>query len=954
MSESQRSDSRRSGPKRSDSQRQDSPQACPSRPDWKAEIRKRLAGAPVGAARGEEIADELAQHLDDRYAELVRGGTPEPAAEQAALAELEASDVLREGLGRLRAPAAPATVLGQALGGGPLQGLLADVRFGLRSLRKSPGFTATAVLTLALGIGGNTAVFSLVNAVLLQRLPVRESERLVHLTFEGGGMLSFPDYADLRDHQRAFDGFAAFGGIQVSLNRGGEAELAGGLIVTGNYFEVLGARPELGRLIASSDDVRPGAHPVLVLSHGVWRSRFASEPGVVGRELLVNGHRFTVIGVAPEGFQGSQLGVERGLYIPMMMQAIVRPPRAGYSGEMDPDLLRSRNNRWLTGLGRLQPGTTAEQAASALTSLAVGVMPPRPAGAPKIRMATMPVDVGDARTRAQLRSAATLLMAVVGTVLLLACANVANLMLSQAAARRREIALRLALGASRARVVRQLLTESVLLAAFGGLAGLLLTWWTLAAFRGAAPPPGALPVAIQAAVDVRVLAFTFVLALLAGILFGLAPGLTATGGALVPALKDESFVPDERARRFNLRSALVVSQVSLSLLLLVTAGLFLRNLRELQAIGPGFDVERLLSAQLPVNLLRYTQDQGRAFYRSVVERVEALPGVESASVARVGLLDSGGGRVSSLHVEGRSGRPDRFQSEGGGASAPGRDAISSNVIGPGYFATLGVALVAGRDFDPRDVREAPQVAVVNESFWRVHFADQQRRDVLGQRISLNGPEGPWREIVGVVGDSKYWSLTEQPTPVAYLPLSQQHETGVVLYVRTGAAPASLIAAVRREVQSLEPNLPLPELRTVSETVSSSLYAARMGARLLAVFGGLALLLAAIGVYSVISYGVAQRTREIGVRMALGAGSSDVQGLVLRRGLRLVALGVVVGLALALVAGRFLESFLHGVRGNDPLTFVAVPVVLTAVAFLACLLPARRATKLDPLAALRQR
>ncbi len=923
------------------------------RPAWKPEIRRRLAGTPIEPARAEEIVDELAQHLDDRYAELLARGASLPFAEQAALAELEETGALQSNLRRLeRVPRAPALVLGQPTGGGPLQGLGSDLRFALLSLRKRPGFTAAAVLTLALGIGANTAIFSLVNAVLLQRLPVRESERLVHVSFDGGGILSYPEYADLRDHQRSCEGLAAFGGIQVSLTRGGEPELASGLIVTGNYFEVLGVRPGLGRLIAPVDDVTPGGHPVLVMSHAFWRSRFAGEPGVVGRELLLNGHRFTVIGVAPEGFQGSQLGVERGLYVPMAMQAIVRPPRGGYSGEMDPDLLRRRESRWLTALGRLTPGTTAEQAAASLTSLAVGLLPPRPAGAPKLRMAAVPVDVGDARTRAQLRAAATLLLLVVGAVLLLACANVANLMLSHAAARRREIALRLALGASRFRVVRQLLTESVLLACLGGLAGLLLTFWTLAAFRGAAPPPGALPFAIEAAVDVRVLAFTLVLAVVAGIAFGLAPGLTATRGTLVPALRDESFVPDERARYFDLRSALVVSQVSLSLLLLVTAGLFLRNLRELSAIGPGFDVERLLSAQLPVNLLRYTQDQGRAFYRDVVEHVSSLPGVESASVARVGLL-AGGGRASSIHVEGRPGRPDRFQSEGA-APVHGRDAVNSNVIGSGYFATLGVLLVAGRDFDARDVREAPPVAVVNEAFSRLHFPDRQRRDVLGQRISLNGPQGPWREVIGVVGDSKYGALTEEPVPVAYLPLSQQHETGVVLYVRTSVAPASLLAAVRREVQSLEPNLPLPELRTVAEAVSSSLFAARMAARLLAAFGALALLLAAIGVYSVISYGVSQRTREIGVRMALGAGSSDVQGLVLRQGLRPVAIGVGVGLVLAAVAGRFLESFLYGVRGHDPLTFVAVPVVLAAVGFLACLLPARRATMLDPLSALRQR
>jgi hypothetical protein len=384
----------------SDSGRSDSRPPAQERPDWKREIQRRLAGAPVGATRGEEIALELAQHLDDRYAELVMGGTPERAAEQEALAELDTSDALREGLRRLRhAPAVPALVLGQASNGGPLHGLWADVGFALRSLRKNPGFTAAAVLTLALGIGANTAIFSLVNAVLLQRLPVRESERLVHASFEGATNLSYPDYVDLRDHQRVFDGLAAFGGIQVSLNRGGDAELASGLIVTGNYFEVLGVRPALGRLVAPSDDLTPGAHPVVVLSHAFWRTRFAGEADAVGRELLLNGQKFTIVGIAPEGFSGSQLGVERGLYVPMMMQAIVRPPRAGYSGEMDPDLLRTRNNRWLTALGRLKPGVTAEQAASALSAVAAALLPPRPAGAPEVRMATVPVDLGDAGTR---------------------------------------------------------------------------------------------------------------------------------------------------------------------------------------------------------------------------------------------------------------------------------------------------------------------------------------------------------------------------------------------------------------------------------------------------------------------------------------------------------------------------------------------------------------------------
>jgi predicted permease len=921
-------------------------------PDWKAEARRRIAGLGFEPTRAEEIADELAQHLDDRCAELIAAGMPGDAAERAVLSELDASGGLRKGLGSLRRAHAPQPLVIGEPGGGWLRGAWNDVRFGLRTLRKSPGFAAAAVLTLALGVGANTAIFSLVNAVLLQRLPVRDSRQLVHASFEGGGVMSYPEYADMRDHGHGFASLAAFGGIVVSLNRGGTAELANGLIVTGNYFDTLGVRPALGRLIGPNDDVTPGAHPVVVLAHDFWRARFGADPALVGRELLINGHRFTVIGVSAPGFHGSELGGERGMFIPMMMQAVVRPPRAGYSGDMDPDLLKRRTNRWLFLVGRLAEGASPEQVASSLAAIAEAGSEPRPAGVQPRRVVAVPVDIGDPEERAQLRAVASLLMAVVGAVLLLACANVANLLLSKAAARRREIAVRLALGASRFRLVRQLVTESVLLAAIGSALGLLLAYWATSAAAGAVPQ-GALPIAVRVAIDTRVLLFTGALALLAGLAFGLAPGLVATRAGLVAALKDESFVPDERARHFNLRSALVVSQLALSVMLLVAAGLFLRNLRELQAVRPGFDVERLLQAQLPINLLRYTQAQGAAFYRDVVERVESLPGVESAAVARVPVL-AGSGRVSSLHIEGREGSQDRFQSEGGGVATSRLDAVNSNVIGPGYFRTLGLALLAGRDFEPADTEQAPVVALVNESFWRLHFADRQAAGVLGQRVSVNGPEGPWRAIVGVVADAKYGSLTEDRVPVLYVPLAQRHETGMTLYVRASGDPAGLLATVRREVQALDPNLPLPELRTVRDTVASSLWIARMGAILLGAFAGLALLLAAIGVYGVVSFGVAQRTREIGLRMALGAGARSVQGMVLKQGLRLVAAGLSIGLVLAVVEARFLESLLFGVSGRDPLTFALVPLVLAVVALVACLLPARRATRLDPLTALRYR
>jgi predicted permease len=925
-------------------------------PEWTDEIRARVAPVGLGPERELELVEELSAHLDDLYRESLAEGATAAEARSRALAALEAPGLLAHGLSPLRRsqPAAPRVVPG-APSRGLAADLLQDVRYGLRGLRDRPGFTAAAVATLALGIGANTAIFSVVNAVLLQRLPVRESHRVVHVNGEGGNVLSYPEYAELRDRQRAFDGLAAWGGIVASLNDGGAAQLVQGLIVTGNYFEVLGLQPALGRLIASSDDVTPKAHPVVVLDHAFWRSRFAGRPDVIGSDVRLNGQRFTIVGVAPARFSGTVLGGRRSLYVPMMMQAVMRPPRAGYSGEMDPDLLRRRGNRWLTGLGRLKPGRSLEQARSEVSTLATSLEQALPADARRpgpIRMALVPVDVGNAEARARLRSVATLLMAVVGAVLLLACANVANLLLSRAAARRREIAVRLALGARRFRLVRQLLTESVLLSCGGGLAGLLLAVLILAAFGAAPPPPGALPITVQARVDPRVLLFTLALAVGAGVAFGLAPALTATRSALVPVLKDESFVPDERSRRVSLRGAIVVAQVALSVLLLVAAGLFLRNLCEIQAVDPGFDTERLLSTELPVNLLRYTTAQGREFYRRVVEEVEAVPGVEQAAVARVALL-GGRGRTSSLHIEGRQGPANQFQSEGGSIAGPATEQVRSNVVGPGFFRTLGAELRAGRVLDEQDVEGAPLVAVVSEAFRRLHFPDRPGERVLGKRLSLNGPEGPWREIVGVVGDTKYATLTEAPQPVVFLPLGQRHETGVVLYVRATSSPVSLVPAVRAVVRGLEPNLPLAELRTLSETVSASTWTARTAVALLGAFSLLALALASVGVYGVTSFQVAQRTREIGVRVALGARDSDVLRMVLGGGLCLVALGVALGLALALAAGRLLESLLYGVSGRDPVTLASVPLLLGAVAFLACLVAARQATRLDPVVALRQ-
>jgi len=831
-----------------------------------------------------------------------------------------------------------------------MENLIQDIRFGFRSLIKHRAFAAIAIITLALGVGANSTIFSVVNATLMRSLPVSHPESLVYV-FNGnpGSVFSYPDYAEVRDQNHVFDGLIGFGGITVSLNSNDQTDLVNGAIVTGNYFQVLGVLAQKGRVIAQEDDKTPGAHPVAVISHGLWQRRFGGDQNIVGRQLLLNGQNFTVIGVTPPEFGGAQLGVIRDVYVPMMMQAVVRPPRAGYSGEMDPDLLKRRGNRWLYSVGRLKPGVSIEQAQADLSVIAKqleNAYPETNRGRGVRVLAFNQSD--DPDQRRQLGSVAWLLMSVVGLVLLIACANIANLLLARGAGRAKEIAIRLAIGATRWRIVRQLLTESVLLATLGGVLGLLLAWWAASSLRAMPPPAGALPLAPQISIDPPVLLFTMGLALLAGIVFGLAPALRISRPAIVPALKDESRTITDRKPYFNLRNLLVVTQIGLSVVLLVAAGLFLRSLHHAQAINPGFDAEKIVTVPLNINLLRYTKPQGREFYRQVVERVEGIPGVESASVARIVAL-GGGASVRSLAIEGRTNSDNQFRSDGAGPADSSLNSVNSNVVGPKYFRTMGIGLLRGRDFDSQDTEDKPGVVIVNESFAQRHFSGQE---TIGRRISFNGPTGPWREIVGVVRDSKYLTLGEPPTPVAYLPLQQNHETGMTLHVRASGNPSSILAAVRNQVQSIEKNLPVNNPTPMNEWIMNSLYAARMGAILLAIFAALALLLASIGLYGVMSFAVAQRTREFGIRMALGAEASDVFKLVLRHGMRVVVCGIAIGLGVAAIVTRLLTSFLYGVSTSDGLTFAAIPVVLALVAGIACYIPARRATKVDPLVALR--
>ena len=909
-------------------------------PDWRPHIRSRLTSLRLSPSRENEIIEELSQHLEDRWRELVAGGAPEDEAAKLALAGFREGDLLARHLTPLRQAHPPESITPGASAGHLLGDLWQDLRYAVRTLRKQPTFALAAILTLALGIGANTAIFTVVNATLLQRLPVPDRDRLVYLQREkNGGVFPYPMYTALRDGTQAFEGVAAWSGFVASLNTGDGADRTLGYLVTGNLFGVLGLAADRGRLLTSGDDVTPGGDPVVVISRELWQTRFAGRPDIVGHEIRLNGHVFTIVGVTPAGFPGPRVGTARHLYVPMMMQPILRPPS---------DRLQSPVS-WLFLLGRLRRDRTTMQARAEIETLGTAhALAVNPSTTPE-RMPIVPVDEHNPDSRQRMRAVGFLLGGVVAVVLLIACANIASLLLAKATARRRELAVRLAIGASRARLVRQLLTESVLLSVSGGFVGLNLASVLVQAFRASPPPAGALPVAIDLAIDWRVLVFSIVVSLIAGLLFGVAPALKASRPGLVPALKGASSDGNDGGRRYDLQKVLVVAEVALAVLLLIPAGLFVRSLQAAHALDPGFDAEKLVSAPLDVNLLRYTNVQEREFYRTVVERAGRLPGVESAAIARLAVM-TGDGRILGLMVEGRPEYPDAFVfSQGAGVVTRDPTRINANVVGTGFFRTLGIRLVSGRDFDPRDVEGRPPVAIINETAVRLHF---KSGNPLGARVSFNGRQGPWREIVGVVGDSTYAELGEASLPVAYLPVGQQHESGMTLYVRATVPPGSLIAGLRREIQELEPNLPVAGIKTMADTIGTSLYGARMGAWLLAGFGGLALLLAAIGVYGVLSFSIARRSREMGIRLALGAATRQVFLLVVRDGLTLVGIGAVIGLIGGFAAARSLARFLYGVPTSDPATFAGAATLLIAVALVACIVPARRAMRVNPITALR--
>jgi predicted permease len=814
-----------------------------------------------------------------------------------------------------------------------METLWQDIRFGFRILFKSPAFTLVAALSLALGIGANTAVFSIINASLLKPMPVEEPGRLVSLFTTdtknpGNHPTSHLNYVDYRDQNQVFSGLLAYTFAQVSLTRGETTEPVFGLVVSGNYFDVLGVKAAMGRTFMPHEDKTPGAHPVAVLSHGLWQRSFGGDPNLVGKTISLNRHDFTVVGIVPEGFTGTDLGPGPDLWVPMMMHNQTQP---GF------DWYDTRRGLFLNLVGRLNPGVSASQAQASLKIFAGQLAQSYPRDNEGRSAKVIPLLQAriDPDGSGQLLLASGVMMAVVALVLLIACANIANLLLARASARRKEIAMRLALGAGRARLIRQLLTESLVLSSVGGVVGFLVAFWAKDLLRSFDPVGGGPNAPPIATLNFRVLGFTLLVSLLSGVIFGLAPALQASKPDLVLTLKGETSAPARRAFGFNLRKALVVIQVGLSLVSLISAGLFVRSLRNAQAINPGFITDNILLAGFNLGRDGMAKPQGVNFQRQLAERVTALPGVQAVTIASS--RPFGGGLMRSVFLEGQAPTPN------------GRGVlVQLNNVGLRFFETLGIPLLQGRDFSEQDGEGAPQVVIINETMARRFWPNQ---DAIGKRFKFFGEEF-YREVVGVARDTKYNGLTEANTPFIYVPLLQNYSGAGTLHVRATGDAAQITAAVRGVVKELAPNVPLLNVQTLSDRVDQSLNGQRLQTRLLAFFGLLALLLSSIGIYGVMAYSVAQRTREIGIRMALGARSQNVLSLVVRQGMALVMGGVALGLIAAFAVTRLIGSLLFGVGAADPATFVAASLLLVGVAALAGYLPARRATKVDPLIALR--
>jgi predicted permease len=811
-----------------------------------------------------------------------------------------------------------------------------DLRQALRGLVKTPSLSAVIVLTIGLGVGANAAMFSVLNSFMLRPLPVRDPGSLVVLAnvHEGNEQphtISYADYLDYRGSP-AFADSTAYIFSFLGLGTEAWADRISACFVSSSYFSMLGIAPAEGRLIRSGEGDTPGRDPVIVLGHSYWKRRFGGDPGVVGRTVRVNGRALTVIGVVPEAFHGTFSVAEFDAYLPLGM--------VGIDPTESPDILTKRDDHSLTVLAHLAPGVSRARAEAAMDAIARGLEEQYPDTNKTVRPRVIPEHLArpSSDSAEQLPLVSSVFMAMVGLVLLVACVNVVNLLLAKATGRRRELALRAALGAGRGRLVRQLVTESMVLAIAGGAAGLVVGGVTssiLASIR----LPGDLPFRFDFSFDWRVYGYVMVLSALAGVFVGLLPGLRAARVDLNDVLREGGRSQAQGGRQ-GLRKALVVAQVAISLVLLVAAGLFVRSLGRAQRVDLGFDPHGVLNVSMDVAEQGYDEPRGRTFYREVESRVAALPGVASAGFA----LSAPLGMFNTTSY---------FTIEGQALDPKARRPFSGyNLIEPAYFDTMQIRVRSGRRFTTHDDQHSVPVAIINKSMADRFWPNQ---NPIGRRFKADDLGRDWLEVVGVVDDGKFEWIFDDPKPYFFAPLEQHYRSLHLLQARTTVAPASLAPAVEREIRALDPNLPVYDVMTMDDVMGggNGFFLMRIGAAFAAALGLMGLVLATVGVYGVVSYAASQRTQEIGIRVALGAKPRDVARLVIGQGFVPVVMGLAAGLASAAVLGRLIANLLFGISPTDPLTFVSVPLVLLAVAMIACYLPARRATRVDPIVALRQ-
>ena len=810
--------------------------------------------------------------------------------------------------------------------------LFQDVKYGVRLLLKSPVFTIVAVLTLALGIGANSAIFGLINAVMLRPLPVEDPDRLVEIfTSSSSGATysrsSYLDYVDLREQKTVFSGVIAYSYMPVNLSGDGDAERVNGAIVSGNYFSVLGVSPIIGRGFLPDEDQNPGAKPVALISYRLWQTRFGGDPAMVGKKILLNGQNFDIVGIAPKGFKGTTLDYTPDLWVPMMMQV---------QATSSPDRLGRRRSRWLMVIGRLQSGVKGEQAQAVVNTLASQLRQAYPESNENRSMKVEPAREVLIRpgARGKVVNFLGMLMMAAIVILIITCLNMANFMLARASGRWKEIGVRLAMGATRGRIIRQLLTESLFIALVGGGLGLLLAIRSSDIFTALnlEANQNILISEVDLSLDYRVFGLTLLISLLTGLIFGLAPAVRASRGDIISSVKDET--PIKGFHKARLGKFLIVSQLAMSLVLLVGAMLFVRSLLNMQAVDPGFKTENALLMSIDVGLQGGDSAKGQAFYQELLRRAATTPGLKSISLAKVVPVSSNRNRQ--------------------GIELPGREVTAAdeydyNIVSPGYFQTMGISLLQGRDFTAQDSQTAPGVVMINEALAQHLWPGE---NPLGKRFKLPGSDNREVEVIALVKNSRYLNLFEEPLPYMYLPLLQEYDTAMTLIANTVGDPNQAIPALKREIRDRDANLPVFAVTTLREHIGELLSRDKMAASLVSAFGLLALLLVSLGIYGLMNYTVNERTREIGVRMALGARPRDVFRLIMRQGLTLAGIGILIGLLGAFILTRFLTTQFYEVSPTDPLTLLTTSLIILGVASVATLLPARRATQVEPLIALR--